>query len=100
MLKTKEARGHTMKKVEIYTKSYCPYCKRAKELLHIKNASFTEYDVTSDPVKEQEMRDRSGRHTVPQIFIDDEAIGGCSDLFDLDETGELDGKLRLNSNGG
>jgi glutaredoxin 3 len=99
-LKTKEARGHTMKKVEIYTKSYCPYCKRAKELLHIKNASFTEYDVTSDPVKEQEMRARSGRHTVPQIFIDNEAIGGCSDLFDLDETGELDGKLRLNSNGG
>ncbi|MDO3378033.1 glutaredoxin 3 [Geoalkalibacter halelectricus] len=84
-----------MKRVEIYTKSYCPYCKRAKELLHIKGVEFIEYDVTDDPRKEQEMRQRSGRRTVPEIFIDDSLVGGCSDLFDLDEKGELDRMLGL-----
>jgi glutaredoxin 3 len=82
-----------MKKVEIYTKSYCPYCKRAKELLRIKGVEFTEYDVTADPVKEQEMRHRSGRDTVPEIFVDGNLLGGCDDLFDLDEKGELNGIL-------
>ena len=78
-----------MPKVEIYTKSYCPYCHRAKDLLQIKGVDFTEYDVTNDGALEQAMRDRAGRHTVPQIFIGDRHIGGCSDLFDLDEKGEL-----------
>ncbi len=78
-----------MPKIVIYTKSYCPYCTRAKELLSIKGASFTEYDITADPVREQEMKDLSGRHTVPQIFVDERPIGGCSDLFDLDEKGQL-----------
>ncbi len=86
-----------MKSVEIYTKSYCPYCQRAKELLRIKGVAFTEYDVTQDPVKEAEMRARSGRQTVPEIFIDGTLIGGCSDLFDQDETGELDRLLGLRS---
>ncbi|BCR03363.1 glutaredoxin 3 [Desulfuromonas versatilis] len=84
-----------MNKVEIYTKSYCPYCKRAKELLRIKGVSFVEYDVTADPLKEKEMQQRSGRQTVPEIFIDGVLLGGCSELFDLDETGELDGRLGL-----
>ena len=88
-----------MKNVEIYTKSYCPYCKRAKELLRIKGVDFTEYDVTEDPVREREMRERSGRTTVPEIFVDDSLIGGCSDLFDLDEKGELDALLGLNPPG-
>ncbi|RMF43319.1 MAG: glutaredoxin 3 [Deltaproteobacteria bacterium] len=79
-----------MSKVEIYTKNYCPYCHRAKELLRIKNVPFTEYDVTHDPEKETEMRQRSGRVTVPEIFIDGRLVGGCDDLFDLDERGELD----------
>lgn len=78
-----------MPMIEIYTKSYCPYCTRAKELLRIKGVTFTEYDVTRDAVKEQEMRQRSGRATVPQIFIDGRSIGGCSDLFELDEKGAL-----------
>lgn len=85
-----------MKKVEIYTKSYCPYCKRAKELLRIKGVDFVEYDVTDDAVKEAEMKQRSGRQTVPEIFIGDCLVGGCSDLFDLDEKGELDRLLGLN----
>ncbi len=89
-----------MKRVEIYTKSYCAYCKRAKELLRIKGVSFTEFDVTDDPVKEREMRERSGRDTVPEIFVDGRLIGGCSDLFDLDEKGELDAILGLTPPGG
>ncbi len=85
-----------MKTVEIYTKSYCPYCTRAKELLRIKGVSFTEYDVTADPVREQEMHTRSGRQTVPEIFIEGVLIGGCNELFELDERGELDQVLDLN----
>ena len=85
-----------MKKVEIYTKSYCPFCRRAKELLQLKNVDFIEYDVTSDPAKEQEMRRRSGRSTVPEIFADGELLGGCDDLFDLEEKGELERRLGLN----
>jgi len=89
-----------MKKVEIYTKSYCPYCSRAKELLRIKEVAFTEYDVTSDPVKEQEMRNRSGRETVPEIFVDGKLLGGCDDLFELDEKGELNRLVGLKTNRG
>ena len=84
-----------MSKVEIYTKNYCPYCTRAMELLRIKGVQFVEYDVTSNPAPEQEMRRRSGRQTVPEIFVDDRLIGGCNDLFELDETGRLDPLLGL-----
>jgi len=83
-----------MGKTEIYTKSYCPFCHRAKELLEIKGVSFVEYDVTRDNELEQKMRQRAGRHTVPQIFIDDRHIGGCDDLFALDERGGLDPLLK------
>lgn len=82
-----------MKKIEIYTKSYCPHCQRAKELLRRKGASFVEYDVTEDPLKEQEMRERSGRKTVPEIFIDDALVGGCDSLYALEEQGSLDRML-------
>ncbi len=84
-----------MKKIEIYTKSYCPYCHRAKKLLQSKNATFIEYDLTVDPGKEQEMRERSGRTTVPEIFVDDRLIGGCDDLYALDKAGKLDETLGL-----
>jgi glutaredoxin 3 len=96
----RKPRKQQMKKVEIYTKSYCPYCNRAKELLRIKGVEFTEYDVTADPVKEQEMRRRSGRDTVPEIFVDGNLVGGCDDLFDLDEKGELNGILGLTADPG
>jgi glutaredoxin 3 len=82
-----------MNKIEIYTKNYCPYCHRAKELLDIKGVPFVEYDITDDPGKETEMLQRSGRKTVPEIFIDGTLIGGCDDLFSLDEKGELDARL-------
>lgn len=83
-----------MAHVEIYTKNYCSFCHRAKELLRIKNINFSEYDVTHSRELEQQMRARAGRHTVPQIFIDDQHIGGCDDLFALDENGRLDPLLR------
>jgi glutaredoxin 3 len=82
-----------MKKVELYTKNYCPFCQRAKELLRIKGVDFIEYDVTGDRDKEAEMQQRAGRKTVPEIFIDNQLIGGCDELFSLDETGALDALL-------
>lgn len=83
-----------MKNTEIYTKSYCIFCHRAKELLSIKGVSFTEHDVTNDTALENQMRQRARRHTVPQIFIDDHHIGGCDDLFALDEQGGLEPLLQ------
>jgi len=84
-----------MKKIEIYTKDYCPYCYRAKKLLQAKGVEFTEYDVTNDPVRELEMRDRSGRTTVPEIFVDGQLIGGCDDLYALEAAEKLEDILGL-----
>lgn len=84
-----------MKRIEIYTKGYCPYCQRAKELLQSKNVAFVEYEISDDPAKELEMRQRSGRQTVPEIFIDDTLIGGCDDLFALDAAGTLNQRLGI-----
>jgi glutaredoxin 3 len=81
--------------VEIYTKSYCPYCQRAKELLRRKGVDYIEHDVTSDPAREEEMRRRSGRQTVPEIFFEGELIGGCDDLYALEGRGELDRRLGM-----
>jgi len=83
-------------KIEIYTKIYCAYCQRAKELLRIKGVSFVEYDITDDQFKAAEMQQRSLRQTIPGIFINDTPIGGCTELFDLDERGALDPLLGLN----
>lgn len=83
------------RKIEIYTKTYCPYCQRAKDLLRIKGVPFIEYDVTGDAAKAAEMVARSGRRTVPEIFIDDHLVGGCDDLFELDERGELNTLLGI-----
>ena len=77
-------------KVELYTKVYCPYCERAKELLRIKGVSFAEYVVNGDPARLAEMRRRGAGDTFPGIFIADRLIGGCSELFELDESGALD----------
>ena len=84
-----------MKEVEIYTKNYCPYCHRAKELLRIKGVPFTEHDVTTDAETERQMQLRSGARTVPQIFVSGTCLGGCSELFELDEKGELDQLLDI-----
>ncbi len=84
-----------MQELHIYSKDYCPYCHRAKKLLSIKGVPYTDYDVTSNSILEAEMQRRSGHRTVPQIFIGSQHIGGCDDLFALDENGQLDSLLEL-----
>jgi glutaredoxin 3 len=80
-----------MARIEIYTSAFCGYCARAKRLLSDKGQSFDEIDVTMDPVRRDEMMKRSaGGRTVPQIFINDQHIGGCDDLHALDAAGKLD----------
>ncbi len=79
-----------MAKVEIYTKSWCPFCAPAKDHLDRKGVSYEEIDVTSDSVRELEMVNRSARHTVPQIFIDGYHLGGSDDLLTAEISGQLD----------
>ncbi|MFV2051164.1 glutaredoxin 3 [Aliiroseovarius sp. YM-037] len=80
-----------MQTVEIYTTQLCGYCHAAKRLLTKKGVSYQEFDVSGDMEKRQEMMKRSnGRHTVPQIFVGAEHIGGYDDLSALDRRGALD----------
>jgi GrxC family glutaredoxin len=79
-----------MPKVVIYTTHYCPYCFGAKAFLRSKKVEFEEIDVTDDPARRAEMERLSARRTVPQIFVDDQSIGGYDDARRLDATGELD----------
>ena len=83
-----------MAKIEIYTKATCPYCHRAKALLSEKGVAFQELPIDGNAEKREEMIQRSGRTTVPQIFIDAQHIGGCDDLYALDSRGGLDPLLR------
>ena len=76
--------------LEIYTKSWCPFCHRAKRLLDRKGVAYREIDVTTDAVRELEMVIRSNQLTVPQIFIDGHHLGGSDDLLDADRSGRLD----------
>lgn len=83
-----------MKTVEIYTTSICGFCTAAKRLLDSKGIEYTETDVMRDPTKRAEMMQRSnGGRTVPQIFIDGTPIGGCDDLYSLEQRGKLDPML-------
>ncbi|MBM4255793.1 MAG: glutaredoxin 3 [Deltaproteobacteria bacterium] len=84
-----------MATIEIYTKQWCPYCAKAKALLHSKGLSYNAIDVTEDETLQQEMVARSGRRTVPQLFLDGQSIGGYDDLANLNATGELDQRLGL-----
>ncbi|ODT88755.1 glutaredoxin 3 [Phenylobacterium sp. SCN 70-31] len=79
-----------MSQVTIYTKPYCPYCIRALDLLDRKGVAYTEVEAAFDPEKRQEMMQRSGRTTFPQIFVGDHHIGGCDDMFALEREGKLD----------
>jgi glutaredoxin 3 len=77
--------------VTIYTKSWCPYCSAAKDLLRQKGIAFDEIEITGKAEIRQQMIGRAdGRTSVPQIFIGDRHVGGCDDLFALDRGGELD----------
>ncbi len=88
-----------MPKVEIYTKSWCAFCARAKAYLDRKGVLYQEIDVTTDAVRELEMVKRSNQFTVPQIFIDNRHLGGSSDLLDADRSGYLDQLLSDESTG-
>ena len=79
-----------MKKIIIYTKEICPYCVRAKALLQRKGAQFEEIKITDDATKEEMIKKSGGRMTVPQIFIGDFHVGGCDDLYALENQGKLD----------
>jgi glutaredoxin 3 len=79
-----------MAKIEIYTSPWCGYCARAKSLLEKKGAAYQEMDVIDDEAKRAEMRTRSKRTTVPQIFINGQHIGGSDELHALESEGKLD----------
>jgi len=77
------------KKIEIYTWGYCPYCVRAKNLLTEKGMDFTEVSLDGKDDELMKLRERTGQRTVPQIFIDDEFIGGFQELSALNAAGSL-----------
>lgn len=79
-----------MARIKVYTTTYCGYCRAAKSLLDRKKIAYEEVDVTSDDAVRDWLVEKTGRTTVPQIFIDDEPIGGYTDLAALDSKGELD----------
>jgi len=81
----------------IYTRAFCGYCIAARKLLKKKGVSYEEIDTTLNAKRKREMIERSGRHTVPQIFIDGRHIGGYDDLDDLDQAGRLDAMLGLDT---
>jgi glutaredoxin 3 len=79
--------------IVMYTTNWCPYCERARRMLKAKGATFEEVDVESAPEKRAEMQARSGRRTVPQIFIGEYHVGGSDDLAALEDAGKLDAML-------
>ena len=81
--------------VEIYTWQTCPFCIRAKLLLWWKGVKYTEYKIDGDETARAAMAERSqGRRSVPQVFINDQHIGGCDDIYALDAQGQLDPLLQ------
>lgn len=81
-------------KVEIYTWRSCPFCIRAKQLLKSKGVDFVEYSIDGDEAARSQMAKRAnGRRSVPQIFINNQHVGGCDDLYELDDEGKLDSLL-------
>lgn len=84
-----------MKKVKVFSKSYCPFCIRAIELLKEKDIEFEVVDITEDEEKMTILSHRTNCDTVPQIFIDENFIGGCDELMALASSGELDEMLGI-----
>jgi len=76
--------------VTIYSRSWCSFCKQAKSLLESKGVEYTNIDIEEQPEKRAEMIELTGRTSVPQIFINEQAVGGCDDLFALHSSGDLD----------
>jgi glutaredoxin 3 len=82
-------------KVLMYATATCPFCQSAERLLRQKGAEIEKVRVDLDPARREEMMRKSGRRTVPQIWIDDRHIGGCDDLYALDREGALDPLLEV-----
>lgn len=80
--------------VTLYTTKFCPYCVRAKMLLEQKGVDYTDIAVDFDAAKRQEMIQKSGRTSVPQIWIGNEHVGGCDELYMLERQGKLDPLLK------
>lgn len=84
-----------MSEIEIYTWASCPFCIKAKALLDNKGVEYTEYMIQGDENARAKMAERAGgKRSVPQIFINDNHIGGCDDVHALDEEGKLDALLK------
>ncbi len=82
-----------MAPVTIYTRDGCGYCMRAKSLLDGKRVAFKEINAGYSPDLRREMMEKSGRSTFPQIFVGALHVGGCDDLYEMDEEGRLDALL-------
>ncbi len=83
-----------MPEIVMYSTAVCPYCVNAERLLNSKGVTnITKIRVDLDPEKRAEMMQRTGRRTVPQIYIGERHVGGCDDLYALDRAGELDALL-------
>lgn len=82
-----------MKSVVIYSSNWCPYCIRAKQLLNAKGVEFEEIVVDGKPDVRQAMAEKAGRTSVPQIWIGEQHVGGCDDLFALEKAGKLEAML-------
>jgi glutaredoxin 3 len=81
-------------RVEIYVKTFCPYCYRAQMLLDSKGVAYETYVLNSSELRQEMIQRALGRTTVPQIFIDDQHVGGCDDLYALDREGKLEQLLK------
>ena len=87
-----------MQAVKMYTTAVCPYCMRAKQILHAKGVTeIEEIRIDADPAARQHMMEITGRRTVPQIFVGDTHVGGCDDLMALDAQGKLEPLLQTST---
>lgn len=84
-----------MANVKIYTKDYCTYCTKAKALLDSLNVEYEEIDITNTPEVMEEISQKSGFRTVPQIFVGDKCLGGSDDIHAMNDRGELKKELNL-----
>lgn len=84
----------TLPKIVMYMTAWCPFCQSAERLFERKGVAVEKIRVDLEPARRAEMMKRSGRRTVPQIWIDERHIGGCDDLYALEREGKLDPLLK------
>ena len=84
-----------MAEIEIYTSPFCGFCHAAKKLLEKKGVAYTEIDIMKKSDKRREMTERSGKSSVPQIFVDGEHLGDCMEIMEMDADDELAARLGL-----